>query len=155
MSLRRCTQLALLTLAMCFPLLSQAEVQRRPYWTQLDAFFESLEAGDAAKAVDRLSASSKYREVMLDELENVILQLASLERRMGKYHSHERLIERIVADRYAYIYMFVAYDRQPLKMEFHFYRSEDEWRFQNFSFSDKIDEDIVAAAQYELLNEIW
>jgi len=53
--------------------------------------------------------------------------------------------------RYAYVYVFVAYARQPMRMEFHFYRPQEQWVLQQFSYSDDINDDIATFAKYDLI----
>jgi hypothetical protein len=68
---------------------------------------------------------------------------------MGNYIDHVLLVETVVADRVAVQYYLVVYERQPLKFELAFYRPGDEWVFQNFVFSDMLDE-VVAINQQAL-----
>jgi hypothetical protein len=63
------------------------------------------------------------------------------------------VVKKEWAGRYAYLYYFVAFDRQPLKFEFHCYRASDKWVLQNFKFSDDVDEDFEAAATRELFQD--
>ncbi len=39
----------------------------------------------------------------------------------------------------------VKYDRQPLRFVFKYYRPADQWRLQDFRFTDSFDEDLEAA----------
>ena len=88
---------------------------------------------------------------MSDAINNVAIQLAGMKRTHGDYHGHEVLVHEIVLERYAYLMFFVSFARQPLKFEFHYYKPDETWQFQNFRFSDEIDDDIVEAAKYRLL----
>jgi len=64
------------------------------------------------------------------------------------------ILKKVLGDRLIYMYYLVAYDRQPFKFEFQFYRPGDKWVVQNFSFSDKITEDIQEFAKYDLAQKL-
>jgi len=63
----------------------------------------------------------------------------------------QRRPSRARLGRYAYVYVFVAYARQPMRMEFHFYRPQEQWVLQQFSYSDDINDDIATFAKYDLI----
>lgn len=125
----------------------------RTYLPVIDEFFKTLADGRGEEAVLELYESSPYAELIKDDIDNLAFQLSNMKRVYGGYKTHETLIHKVVAERYAYLMFFVAYDRQPFKFEMHFYRPDEVWVLQNFSFSDDIDDDIVEWAQYKLLND--
>jgi len=128
-----------------------AQESGQPYMREIDLFFTKLAENKGDEAIIAVYEGSPYASVMADAINNVAIQLAAMQRTYGEYHDHEILIHEVVLDRYAYLMFFVAYDRQPFKFEFHFYKPRDEWQFQNFRFSDEIDYDIVEAARLKLL----
>ena len=139
--------------AICSNLVLAAD-GRDEYWAVIDRFFEHLAMDESQDAVNLLTRMTPYAEEIEAEMANVAFQLGALENTMGQYRAHEVLLHEVVAGRLAYLYVFVAYDRQPLKMEFQFYRPQDEWRFKNYSFSDKIDQEIVELAKIRLLDNV-
>ena len=132
----------------------QAADDRHDYWRQYDEFFELLADGDSETALTNLYKTSPYADEIAADMQNVIFQLNGIGRLVGEYRNHEVLIHRLVADRFAYLLVFVAYDRQPMKMEFQFYRPDEEWFFLNFSFADSMSGDIKDAAQFELADPV-
>lgn len=146
--IRLATILATIMLATSF----SANADDEPYIAHVDRFFESIEAGETDKAVDDLYSSNPWIKDSKSELENLKFQLQNFVRQVGEYRSREILVHRVFVERYSYLLFFVAYDRQPIKMEFHFYRPDEEWVLQKFKFSDEIDDQLVEIAESSLYN---
>ena len=145
-------------LALSLPLMlaalpANAADHERPYMKDVARFFELLAEDRATAAVESIYASSPYAETIAQDMDNVAFQLESLGRVHGKYRAHEILVHKVVAERFAYLMFFVAYDRQPFKMEVQFYRPEDEWFFLGYSFTDGLANDLAEAAQFKLLGD--
>ncbi|MDJ0750575.1 MAG: hypothetical protein QNJ11_13905 [Woeseiaceae bacterium] len=132
---------------------SVASENQRPYLKDVDKFFELMDEGKPEEALLGVYLSSPFKGELEATMRNVAFQLANLNRTHGEYQSHEVLIHKVVAERFAYLMFFVAYDRQPFKVEFQFYRPDEEWFFHKFSFSDNIDDELVEAAKIKLLND--
>ena len=128
-----------------------AQASDRPYMNDIDSFFALLAENKGDEAILALYKDSPYASAMSDAINNVAIQLAGMNRTYGNYNNHEVLVHEIVLERYAYLMFFVSFDRQPFKFEFHYYKPDETWQFQNFRFSDEIDDDIVEAAKYRLL----
>ena len=128
-----------------------AQANDQPYMNDIDSFFALLAENKGDEAILALYKDSPYASAMSDAINNVAIQLAGMKRTYGDYHAHEVLVHEIVLERYAYLMFFVSFDRQPFKFEFHYYKPDETWQFQNFRFSDEIDDDIVEAAKYRLL----
>ena len=118
-----------------------------------DTLFEKLETEGAKEALTYAFSTNPYSALIEDELNDVIRQYTVAERRMGNYLDHVLLVETVVAERVVVQYYLVVYERQPLKFELAFYRPGDEWVFQNFVFSDVLDE-VVAINQQALAESI-
>ncbi len=110
-------------------------------------FFKQVQEEKYGEAIDQAFATNPYSAKMAESIKQLRSQFASAISLIGKYHSNELLLQKTVANRYAYLYYFVAFDRQPMKFEFHCYRGSDRWVLQNFEFSDKIGSDIAAWAR--------
>ena len=123
------------------------------YHQKVNTFFSKLKAGKVTEAVEYIYADNPWISKDSDAVQNLKNQMASLDKLVGKYNSHEKLVEKVVADRYAYLYYFVAYDRQPLSFIFEFYRPQDDWMTFSFSFDTDIDDEIAEQAKEELLGE--
>lgn len=127
-------------------------IDRMGYYKIMDRFFDLVREGKPGEAIDAIYGTSPYRDKIADQVASLRAQfVSSSATSFGAYHSHETLIDREIAGRYAYLYVFVAYDRQPLKMEFHFYRANDTWVLQKFSYSADVDDDIATFSKYALI----
>ncbi len=132
---------------------SVASENQRTYMNDVDRFFELMDQGKPEEALLGIYLSSPFKDELEATMRTVAFQLADLNRTHGEYQSHEILIHKVVAERFAYLMFFVAFDRQPFKVEFQFYRPDEEWFFHKFSFSDNIADELVEAAQIKLLND--
>jgi hypothetical protein len=116
-------------------------------------FFKQVQQEKYSEAVDQAFATNPYSARTLDAITQLKSQFLATTAAIGKYRGNEQVLKKTVSDRYTYLYFFVAFDRQPLKIEFHCYRPTDKWVLQNLQFSDKVGADIAAAAAVELFSE--
>ena len=120
------------------------------YQVLIDRFFVSLRAGKSAEAVDALYATNAWMSAASDQVVTVKNQFASLAKLIGELRSLEKVQERKVGTRFVHVTYMVIYDRQPVRFEFQFFRPEGEWKILGFSFDDKLDDDVQAAARAQV-----
>jgi hypothetical protein len=108
------------------------------YHSRIDTFFAKIQAGNVSEAVDYIYADNPWVAKKTDEIQQVKSQMLNLSTLVGAYGSHHKLAEEVVAGRFAYLYYFVAYERQPLAFSFAFYKPKDAWMIYSFMFSDEI-----------------
>lgn len=123
------------------------------YHRKVDRFFSMVEAGEIQKAVDFIYSDNPWMQKSSDSIQNVKAQLIGLKELVGDYQGHELILEKQVADRFAFLYYFVAYDRQPLQFVFEYYKPEDKWMIFSFSFDANIDDIIEARAAQDLFKD--
>lgn len=116
-------------------------------------FFKGVQEEKYKEAMDQMWATNLYSPGMKDTLTQITTQLVSTTSTVGKYRGNNLVVKKEWAGRYAYLYYFVAFDRQPLKFEFHCYKASDKWVLQNFMFSDKVTADFAEAAARELFRD--
>ena len=116
----------------------------------VNRFFDLINQGKSVEAVDSLYKTNPWSDKVQDAIQQVKSSLTATEALSGKYRGSVQIVKKVMGDRLVYMYYLVAYDRQPLKFEFHFYRPGDKWVIQNFAFSDKITDDIQEFAKYDL-----
>jgi hypothetical protein len=116
-------------------------------------FLKGIQEEKPKEAMDQAWATNPYSPGMKDNLNQLNLQLVSTLGTVGKYRGYELVTKKEWAARYAYLYYFVSFDRQPLKFEFHCYKATDKWVLQNFNFSDKVTADFAASASGELFKD--
>jgi hypothetical protein len=109
------------------------------YHQKIDRFFQMMKAGKSVDAVKFIYSDNQWMSKSSDSVQQVIDRMASLDKLVGQFKNYELLQEKVVGNRYAYV--------------FEYYRPEDEWRVFSFSFDDKLDDDIDAAAKMSLLSK--
>jgi hypothetical protein len=133
-------------------LMSQpAPAAEAPYHQRIEKFFALLMEGKSREAVEFIYSDNPWMAKHSDAVQNVINQVSAMGQLVGRLRNHELLQEKVVADRFAYLSYMAAYDRQPFRFVFEYYRPEDEWRVFSFSLDDKLDNDIEDAARKTLL----
>ena len=115
------------------------------YQKEIDAFFTLCRDGRSVEALDALYATNPWISESSDAVANVKSQLAGLEQIVGDFHGQEKLGERNVKDRFVHVTYLALYDRQPVRMEFQFWRPKDEWMVFSFSFDVNFDDEIELA----------
>ena len=148
---RAMTLLIVLTL---FPALAPAVAADSGFQPLVVKFFATLEAGEPLEALNELYATNPWMERAKDQVDKLKTQFTNLPELVGAYRSHSLLAEESVAERLVYMSYFVAYERQPIRFEFVFYRPRDKWILYSFSYDDKIDEDLKAQGRAASANKV-
>ena len=117
-------------------------------------FFDLVNDGKPDAAVESLYKTDPYSDKIADSIQNVKSSLASTIALIGAYRGSSLIIRKELGDRLAYLYYVVAYDREPLKIEFFFYKPGDKRVLQSFAYNDKILDDIREFARYELTQKL-
>ena len=99
---------------------------------EVDKFFELFESGKIAEAVDSIYSTNKWIQQKSDDIHNVKTQLQNLQSLVGDYHGKVKLGEEDIEDRLAHITYLTLFERQPVRLEFVFYRPQDEWLIYSF-----------------------
>ncbi|NOT76435.1 MAG: hypothetical protein HOP08_16020 [Cyclobacteriaceae bacterium] len=93
-----------------------------------------------------------------DQIENVKFKINStVVKAMGDYFGYEQITKKTVGDKLTYYTFLLKYDRQPIRFNFLFYSpsGNGQWRLQNFSFDDKIPDELEEASKlvYQLIEK--
>ena len=118
----------------------------------IDKFF-NLYKKNANEAIDYIFSTNKWMNDSKDQIENVKFKLNSTLKLLGDYTGHNLMTKRTVGEYLALYTFMVRYDRQPLRFTLLFYKPKNEWRLQNFSYDDNIDEELKEAAKAYRLKE--
>tara|TARA_R110002111_G_scaffold129666_2_gene194472 strand:- start:787 stop:1233 length:447 start_codon:yes stop_codon:yes gene_type:complete len=111
-------------------------------------FFNNFEEKGATIALDELYGTNEWISRSSDAISKVKTQLEGLnEDFVGKYYGYELILEKKLSDSYILMSYLVKYDRQPIRFTFQFYKPNDTWRIQSFSFDGDLDEEIEEAAK--------
>ena len=127
-----------------------AWAQQESYQEKIDRFFDLVSRGENTEAVDFIYGDNAWISKKADAVANVRTQFSGLKQIVGDYRAHEKIAEKKIAGRFAYIQYFVAYDRQPLSFVFEYYRPGDQWMLYSFSFNADIDDQIAELAKKDI-----
>lgn len=123
------------------------------YNRKIEEFFAKIKEGKVEDAVDFIYSENPWIIQNIDAVQNLKNQMMGLDKMIGKYQAHEKLIEKKVADRFVYLYYFVAYERQPVRFIFEYYKAADRWTIYSFSFDADLVEEIEDLAKKDLLSK--
>ncbi|GAA0859654.1 hypothetical protein [Aliiglaciecola litoralis] len=113
------------------------------YQKEIDKFFQLYEAGKVTDAVDSIYSTNKWILQKTDDIQNVKTQLQSLQSLVGEYHGKVKLGSEDLKDRLVYVSYLTMFERQPVRLEFVFYRPKEDWVIYSFSFDDTIDDELT------------
>lgn len=140
--------LAAFTFIFMVPALSFAA---QNYQDEIDAFFKLYESGKRIEAVDRIYSTNKWAAASQDAIHNIKTQLENIEQILGKYNGKEKIGELNVGGRFVHVTHMVLYDRQPLRMEFQFYRPQNDWIIYSFSFDVELTDEVQKSARQAVM----
>lgn len=112
------------------------------YQVEIDKFFTLYESGKSIEAVDSIYSTNKWIRQKSDDIHNVKTQLQNLQSLVGKYQGKVMLGAEDIEDRLTHVTYLALFERQPVRLEFVFYRPQDDWIIYSFSFDDDIDEEL-------------
>lgn len=127
-----------------------AGAQDAAYADTVERFFALVQAGQTDEAVEFLYSSNPWMQRSADAVEQVRAQLGSLPSLVGQLQNVEKLQTKTLGSRFVYLSYLVAYERQPIRFIFEFYRPSEQWITFGFSFDQDLDDDVEAAAKLEL-----
>ncbi|WP_224996330.1 hypothetical protein [Cesiribacter sp. SM1] len=117
----------------------------------MDSFFKTYQKNEPVKALDELYSHTPWLERIKDDVEKLKTQFRDLKTLVGEYNGHELLIKKNIKDCFVIATYLVKYDRQPIRINFEFYKPKDKWILFAFSYDDSFDDDLENALKYELL----
>ena len=137
------------------PYPSQAQqTQDSSYQAITDKFFDLLQQGKGADAVDYIFSTNPMMKKLPDQVDQVRSGFGSLGTLMGNYVSHTKLIETKVADMFVYQHYFVAYDRQPISIRLKYYKPGTTWLCYGVQFDGNLAEKIQKDADDRIPFEV-
>lgn len=119
----------------------------------IDKFFSLYTTKNANEAIDYIFSTNKWMNDSKDQIENVKFRLNGTLKLIGDYTGHSLITKKTVGEHLTLYTFMIRYDRQPLRFTMLFYKPKNEWRLQNFSYDDNIDEELEEAAKAYRLKE--
>jgi hypothetical protein len=125
-------------------------IQASAHQSEIDKFFKLYESGKIIEAVDSIYSTNKWIDRKSDDIHNLKTQLQNLTGLVGEYHGKVKLGTSDIEDRLVHVTYLALYERQPVRLEFLFYRSKDKWAIYSFSFDDDIDDELTTSARRKI-----
>ncbi|GAA5040150.1 hypothetical protein GCM10011506_40310 [Marivirga lumbricoides] len=112
-------------------------------------FFSKYEQNNM-EALSYLFDSNDWMGESKEQIQNLKSQLAGTVQLLGEYYGYELLAKKKINQLELHTY-FIKYDRQPLRFSILFYKPNDKWQLQNFSFDDTLDSELEEALRINKL----
>ena len=122
------------------------------YQQELNEFFALFEAGKKSESIDRLYQTNPWVSQAADDIIKVKTQLASLDSMVGKYLGKELIHTNNVKNRFVQVTYLALYERQPVRLEFQFYKPKETWIVYAFSFDTDFDSDVKSVSRAQAAN---
>ncbi|MFS1523804.1 hypothetical protein ACL7TT_06760 [Microbulbifer sp. 2304DJ12-6] len=121
------------------------------YQAEIDSFFNLLKKGKIEESVSSIYKTNPYMSSVSDQVLNIKNQLASLSGLVGEMNTLQKIDTYNVEDAFVHVTYLAAYDRQPIRFEFQFFKVKEDWRIYAFSFDDNMDDEIEFLARKKAL----
>lgn len=118
---------------------------------EIEKFFKLYDSGKISEAVDSIYSTNKWIDRKSDDIEKMKSQLSNLGSLIGEYYGREELGNSEVNGRLMYVSYLALFERQPVRLEFVFYKPNKEWIIYSFSFDDSIDDELVSSGRKKIV----
>ena len=125
----------------------------KSYEQEIENFFIFYAQGEIVQAVDSIYSTNRWINVTSDQVLNLKGQLTALQPMLGTYLGQDRIGHHSYGERLIQVTYLALFERQPLRMEFTFYRPKDDWIIYSFSFDDSADGDLQRAARMAIATD--
>lgn len=119
----------------------------------IDEFFTLYKSKGVDPPLDYLFGTNKWMNNSKEQIEEVKSKLNSTIKQVGEYYGHDLITKKSVGERYWLYSFMLRYDRQPIRFSLLFYKPNDQWRFMNFSYNVKWDDELEEASKAYRLKE--
>ena len=121
---------------------------------EIDEFFKLLNSGKSQEAVDRLFSSNKWMKNQHDQVSAFKEQTGLLKKDLlGELNGFVLLGNKTFKKIYMSISYIALYERQPIRFKFEFYKPNDEWQFNGFSFDTEVADEIESASNHYFIED--
>lgn len=132
----------------CLLLYSKSILAQNDPQKIIEEFFVKYKDKNSDIALDYLFSTNKWMDSSKDQIENVKFKITStVVKAMGEYYGSELITKMNVGDKILNYTYLLRYDRQPIRFNFLFYCPNGKWQLQNFSFDDKIADELEEASK--------
>jgi len=115
-------------------------------------FFKLYTSEGADAALDYILSTNQWVSEEANELKSSFQNLIT---QLGTYQGNELIVKRSIGENYILWSYMIRYDRQPLRLQFVFYRPSNKWQLQNFIYDDDLETELIEAANaYRLVENL-
>tara|TARA_B110000196_G_scaffold56506_1_gene46768 strand:+ start:2995 stop:3495 length:501 start_codon:yes stop_codon:yes gene_type:complete len=115
-------------------------------------FFKYTEKGEYRKAVNSVLESGKPW-ISEQSIKEIGTQFESLKEMLGTYYGYEKILELNIKNRMVLEQYLARFERQPIIVEFIYYKPNDNWRVNNFLWTDELDDYMQEHAKFSIFSE--
>jgi len=127
--------------------------QAQNYKQEIDEFFTLFAAGKKIEAVDSVYSTNPWMTSASDAIQQIKTQFQDIEKIVGNYNGQALIDETNIKDRFVHVTYIALFDRQPVRMEFQFYKPVDSWIIYSFSFDIDFDDDIESGVREKIAKQ--
>lgn len=120
------------------------------YPMQVSRFFHLLQQGKSGEAIDSIYSTNQWISLESDSIVQIKGQLQNLSKLVGDYNGYILIDENSIKDRFVHVTYLALYDRQPVRVEFQFYRPTDTWKIYSFSFDTEFDKEVESETRKKI-----
>lgn len=108
----------------------------------IDNFFKLVKENKSSEAIDFLFMNNVWFHKNPDQVVNLKNQFSGLltAGTMGKFIDFEKIIEKDFFGKMISVFYIIRFEREPLLVNFKFYKSGDKWQTFYFKFNEDIDD---------------
>ena len=140
------------TLLTIFFVLISSNVIAGNYTDEVNKFFNLFEKGRKTEAVDSIYSTNKWISSSSDSILQMKSQFENIEKLVGEYNGKVLIDETNIKNRFVHITYLALYDRQPVRMEFQFYKPKNDWVIYSFSFDIDFDNEVKDGVRRKIAN---
>jgi hypothetical protein len=119
----------------------------------INKFFEKFKNEGSSEALDFIFSTNKWISQSDENIEGIKSQLKTTLDQLGQYYDFESISKSSYGKNLVLHTFLIRYDRQPLRFMFLFYKPDNSWRLQNFSYDDNLDTELEEANKAYRLKE--
>ena len=120
------------------------------YQGEIDQFFNLLEKGESREAVKSIYSTNPWMNKKPEDVQQLSQKLDNLLELVGDYCGNLYLVDTNVKDRFVHVVYLALYERQPIRVEFQFYKAKEDWMIYAFSFDVDFDDDIEEITKWKM-----
>lgn len=121
---------------------ADAPDRQTDYNTIVTHFFDQVKAEKFTDAAHVLVDTNPQDAYNIEKHEAVARGLQTISQHFGAFEDFKPLVSKNLGDAIGYVYGVGRYEKDPIRFEFVFFKSGDDWRIWRYDFSDNFLDEI-------------